>query len=213
MSRRSGEAAKAEREQFGDPGSVVNRSLPGSSLGPLHLMAYARHVMRRSGGAACAGLGASMVLVSVVFAAQSLPEGRGRTEFEAVCGRCHPVERSTMLRLNEAQWQAIVDDMIGRGAEGSSDDFSRIVTYLAEHFGPNAPGPIRKVNVNRATASELTSVLGLAKADADAIVRHREEHGAYDGWPDLEKVSGLDLKKLETVKDRIEFDVPKGSAS
>jgi competence protein ComEA len=156
---------------------------------------------------------AGAVAAAVSAAPQSLPDGRGRTEFEAVCARCHPIERSTMLRLSEGQWQAVVDDMIGRGAEASSDDFSLIVAYLARHFGPDAAVPTPKVNVNRATAAELAGALGLAAADAEAIVKHRESNGAYDAWPDLEKVPGIDLKKLEAVKDRIEFGERKGQAS
>jgi competence ComEA-like helix-hairpin-helix protein len=137
--------------------------------------------------------------------AQSLPDSAGRTEFESACGHCHSLERSTDLRLNAAQWQAVVDDMVGRGALGSSDEFQRIVAYLARHFGPDAPPPLRKISVNRATAPEMSKVLGLAAADTEAIVRHRDAHGPFKGWPDLEKVPGIDRKALEAVKDRIEF--------
>jgi competence ComEA-like helix-hairpin-helix protein len=146
-----------------------------------------------------AGLGAD---------AQSLPDNAGRAEFESACGHCHSLERSTDLRLTAAQWQAVVDDMVGRGALASSDDVQRIVAYLARHFGPDAPPPLRKVSVNRATASEMSKVLGLAAADSEAIVRHREAHGPLKGWPDLEKVPGIDRKALEAVKDRIEFTPP-----
>ena len=75
----------------------------------------------------------------VVGRAQSLPEGRGRVEFESLCGKCHELERSTRLRLTAEQWTAIVDDMAGRGAEGTSDDLSRVIAYLSANFGPDKP--------------------------------------------------------------------------
>jgi len=74
----------------------------------------------------------------------------------------------------------------------------QIVDYLARNFG-------RNVNVNKATAADLTATLGITKEAAAAIVSHREKNGPFKGWDDLKKVPGIDMKPIEDKKDRIEF--------
>ena len=115
------------------------------------------------------------------------------------------------MRMSADQWSAVVDDMVGRGAEGTDDDFERIVTYLAAHFGNDKTDgntAAQKVNVNTASAVELTAVLGLSKSDAGTIVKYRTDKGPYKDWADLRKVPDIDLKKLEDQKDRIAFTAP-----
>jgi competence ComEA-like helix-hairpin-helix protein len=158
-----------------------------------------------------AALGAAACLMAVAFAsarAQSLPEGRGRTEFELLCGRCHELERSTRLRLTDEQWAAVVDSMVERGMGATSDELQNVVAYLAAHFGPDSPVALSKVNVNTATAAGLVRDLGLTTPEAEAIVAHRGRVGAFRDWADLAKVPGLDLKKLEAQKDRIDYSQP-----
>jgi hypothetical protein len=69
----------------------------------------------------------------------TLPEGRGKPEFERVCAGCHPAEDAVKgPRRSRQGWQQIVDDMVVRGAEGSDDDLKLVVEYLTEHFGPSS---------------------------------------------------------------------------
>lgn len=89
--------------------------------------------------------------------------------------------------------------MVGRGAQLQPDEFDAIVQYLVENYSP------AKVNVNRASAKELSDVLGISSEDAAKIVRYRMEKGSFREWPDLSKVSGIDLKKLETRKDQLTY--------
>ena len=143
--------------------------------------------------------------------AQSLPAGKGRAQFQRICTHCHGSEIVTRLKLSSDQWAGVVDDMVGRGAEGTDDDFELIVNYLSANFGkPKTDSDSKeaagqKVNVNSATAAELTGQLEISTGDADAIVRYRKEKGAFRDWPDLRKVPGIDLKKLEDRKDRLVF--------
>jgi len=142
---------------------------------------------------------------------QSLPGGKGRAEFQRICGKCHGTETVTKLRQSAEQWSATIDDMVGRGAEGTDDELELIVKYLAANFGKdkvengsNAPAA-QKININTAEAAELTGVLGFSKGDAAAIVQYRTEKGDFKEWSDLRKVPDIDLKKLEEQKDRIVF--------
>jgi competence protein ComEA len=102
--------------------------------------------------------------------------------------------------------------MVSRGAQGTDDEFNRVVKYLAANFGPNSPGAgakgaatAAKVNVNQASEKDLSTVLGLTAADAQAIVHYRETTGKFKNWQDLEKVPNIDTAKLAGQKDRIEF--------
>src|SRR5262245_28569842 len=116
----------------------------------------------------------------------ALPEGKGKAELERICGQCHGVNIVIKKPHTPEEWTAVVDEMIGRGAEGKDEEFERIVEYLSAHFGP-------KVNVNKAGAKELEKSLDISTADAEAIVRYRESTGSYKEWSDLGKVPGIDV--------------------
>lgn len=68
--------------------------------------------------------------------APTLPAGKGRAQLQRVCGTCHGIEVVTRMRAGKEQWSEIVDDMVSRGASGTSDDFELVVQYLAANFGP-----------------------------------------------------------------------------
>jgi competence protein ComEA len=130
--------------------------------------------------------------------AQDLPAGPGKDTLEKVCTTCHGLEAIVTLQGNKDIWQSVVDDMKGRGADGSNEDFTAIVNYLARYFGPN-------VNVNTATAKAMTDDLGVTSAEADAIVKYRADKGNFKDFSDLKKVPGLDAAKLEPIQKRIKF--------
>jgi competence ComEA-like helix-hairpin-helix protein len=61
------------------------------------------------------------------------------------------------------------------------------------------------VNVNQASAQDLETSLGLAKADAEAVVRYREQNGNFKTWHDVAAVPGISAAKIEEVQKRITF--------
>jgi putative heme-binding domain-containing protein len=71
--------------------------------------------------------------------AQTLPEGNGKAEFQRTCGVCHSLDRATSQRMTRTEWAAVVNDMVARGAQGSSADLENIVNYLSDNYGKNAP--------------------------------------------------------------------------
>jgi competence protein ComEA len=130
--------------------------------------------------------------------AQELPEGSGKEVTNRICSGCHDAGVVAKYRNAKEDWESVVDDMRGRGADGSDDDFKAIVSYLARFFGP-------EVNVNRAGAPDLESQLQISAAEAAAIVKYRDAQGKFKEFSDLAKVPGLDMKKLEPIKQRIVF--------
>ncbi len=130
-------------------------------------------------------------------AAQDLPAGPGKAVFEKMCTQCHGVEGIVRSKMTRDRWMSIVDDMVSRGAKGTDEEIDVVIDYLAANFG-------RKVNVNKATASDLTS-LGLTADEAQAVIRYRVEKGTVKDIDDLGKVPGVEAAKITGLKDRVEF--------
>lgn len=59
-----------------------------------------------------------------------------------LCGVCHPFEQVVSIRRTKSQWEATVENMIGRGARGTSAEFAAVIDFLAEGYGLTA-GPGR----------------------------------------------------------------------
>jgi competence protein ComEA len=131
--------------------------------------------------------------------APTLPDAPGKDVTERICGACHEAGVVTKYRNSKDDWQPIVDDMRGRGADGSEADFKTIVNYLGHYFGP-------EVNVNKATAADLQSQLEITAAEAVAIVNYREAQGNFKDLSGLRKVPGLDMKKIEPIQQRLVFN-------
>jgi competence protein ComEA len=87
--------------------------------------------------------------------------------------------------------------MVSKGAAGSDDDFALVEKYLLRHYG--------RVNVNRAPADDLVSVLGVSDKDAATIVQYRKDHGDFKDFESLTKVPGIDSSQLDQAKDAITF--------
>ena len=63
-----------------------------------------------------------------------------------------------------------------------------------------------EISVNLADVDELTRLPGIGAVTAAAIVAERELHGAYRYPEDLLVVHGLGVKKLNAIRDLINFD-------
>jgi competence protein ComEA len=129
---------------------------------------------------------------------QELPDGKGKDVTQNVCGACHDAGVVANYHNSKDDWQGVIEDMKGRGADGSDEDFQTIVTYLAHYFGP-------EVNVNKATSMDLQTQLEISAKEAEAIVKYRQDHGAFQTIDNLKKVPGLDMAKIQPLKARIVF--------
>src|SRR6476661_7423036 len=117
----------------------------------------------------------ALLLLSFAAAADSdLPDGKGKDIVENTCTDCHSLERIQAQRLDEDGWTAIMREMIETGASINPDDITVIVDYLTKNFGPD-----KKLNVNKAAASEIAAVLQLTSAEADMIVAYRTRNGNF----------------------------------
>ncbi len=154
----------------------------------------------------CARFRSKMLLSFAFFwgaaAAQTLPDGPGKATVQKMCTPCHGLENVVRARMTKERWGSVVDDMVSRGAQGTDDDIDRVIDYLAANFSRSA---VKKVNINSANAADIASALEISPADAGAIVSYRGEKGNFKELKDITKVPGIDTKKIEAARDRIEF--------
>ena len=133
----------------------------------------------------------------------SLPDGPGKETTIKLCSKCHGVDVAVSRREDADGWNAIVLQMVKRGAKGTDDQFGEVVDYLAEHFPKSEALP--RIPVNTASAKDLESSLGISEKEATALVQYRDEKGKFKSFEDLIKVPGVDAAKLEPKKNRLEF--------
>ena len=126
-----------------------------------------------------------------------LPDGPGKETTRKICSNCHEIETVTAARRTKIGWQQMVEDMAGRGAEGSDEELAAIVTYLTTFYG--------KINVNTASADDLRKALGLSEKEAQAIVSWREKNGKYSSFDQLQKTPGVDPEKLRDKRGLVAF--------
>jgi len=132
--------------------------------------------------------------------AEHLPPGPGQDLVAGVCVECHGVVNIRRQRMSKEEWTGEVWDMVDRGAQADNDQVAAIIDYLANNFGPDS-----KVIVNTAPMDEFKAVLELTADEASAIVDYRKAHGEFHQLSDLLKVPGVDGKKLEAKKDKLQF--------
>ena len=142
------------------------------------------------------GVGASLI-------AGELPEGKGKELVVRSCIGCHKADSFSSYQHSKDEYSAIVVRMAGRGAAVTADEQETIAAYLAKNF-PKVEDP-NKINVNKATAKEMETALGLTEKEAAAVVSYRERHGSFHAVGDLYQIYGVDGAKIEAQKDKIGF--------
>ena len=60
-----------------------------------------------------------------------------------------------------------------------------------------------QININTATAEQLTTLDGIGESKANAIVQYREQHGDFASIDDLLNVKGIGEKTLSNIRQNI----------
>lgn len=145
---------------------------------------------------------AFLVFALAASAQSTLPDDPAKPVVEKVCGGCHSFTILSENRATKDHWEEIVEKMVTRGAQGTDEELDEVVDYLSRHFGPDIP---KKINVNKAAATELVKTLAISQENADAIVQYRAKNGAFKNLEALKSVPGINAKRIEAKKDWIEF--------
>jgi hypothetical protein len=65
-----------------------------------------------------------------------LPDTPGKALVQRTCGgTCHGIDTVTGVKRDRAEWTAMVENMVARGANAKVAQVKAIVDYLVGHFG------------------------------------------------------------------------------
>lgn len=120
----------------------------------------------------------------------------GEEVFLNRCSTCHGTERALVAPRTKKGWEGVLAEMLNNGAQLETGEADAILAFLTERHG--------LVNANAADAEELVA-LGLPKKDADTIVLYRTDHGPFADFAALRAVPGLDVDRLDAVRERVAF--------
>lgn len=119
-----------------------------------------------------------IALACAVFAAGNIYEHVKKPDPSAV--------KLTFLDTNEAPSEDIAADNTAQ-TEPSSE----------------APKKSGLIDINRATAAELTELPGIGEVKARAIVKYREDYGSFTCTEEITEVKGIGQATYEKIKNRI----------
>ena len=71
-----------------------------------------------------------------------------------------------------------------------------VALSVGSAFAAAKPAPAGKINLNTATADQLTAVPGIGEKLAARIVEHRQKNGAFKSVQELMNVKGVGEKSL-----------------
>ena len=150
---------------------------------------------------ACVRLLISASLFAAIVYAQDvvLPDGKAKSIVENACAECHGLDQVVSSGMSADDWRKTVNRMVKKGASVTPDQIDSVVEYLSVYFVPD------KTNVNAANSQQLRDTLQLTEAEAKAIVDYRTANGNFKDLASLEKVPGVDAKKIEAKKSAISF--------
>ena len=129
-------------------------------------------------------------------AGQANGSKNGEEVFLNRCGSCHGTERALVAPRTRKGWEGVLAEMANIGALLEAGEQDAVLAFLTERHG--------LVNVNAANAEELVG-LGLSRKDADTIGSYRSEHGPFADFAALQRVRGLDVDRLNAVRQRVAF--------
>jgi competence ComEA-like helix-hairpin-helix protein len=149
----------------------------------------------------------------------AMPAGAGKAIVQEKCVVCHALTVVTSKHSSHKEWDQVVNQMVSRGADLTDEEIDTVIEYLSKNYGPldqtGTPAPTGTadtsssevpVNVNKANAEDLESSLGLAKPEAEAIVKYREQKGNFKTWHDVAAVPGVPAAKIEGLQKRLTFE-------
>jgi competence ComEA-like helix-hairpin-helix protein len=120
----------------------------------------------------------------------------GEEVFLNRCGSCHETQRALVAPRTKKGWEGVLAEMVNMGALLETGEQETVLAFLTERHG--------LVNVNTANAEELVG-LGLSKKDAETIGAYRTEHGPFADFAALQRVPGVDVDRLNSVRERVAF--------
>jgi len=80
--------------------------------------------------------------------------------------------------------------------------------FVYAAVGTTKKPPLKPVNINTATASELETVPGIGPATAEKILQMRKSYGAFKSVDDLLAIRGIGPKRLDKMRKYLTVGKP-----
>ena len=157
---------------------------------------------------------ATALFFAVAAATPDLPPGKGALIVQSNCSSCHALSVVTSKRASKPQWTQLVNLMITRGSQIADQDIQTVIDYLAANFNESSAPPAdvaransgsKLINVNAATAKQLSFAFGLSSEEAEAVVEYRAQHGKIRDWAALTRMPGVPASKFKEKKNLITY--------
>ena len=150
-----------------------------------------------------AGITMIAFLVPPALAQKDFPDGPAKEYINQICLQCHQPAMLLGQKRTESDWKKTVARMATKGVPGTAEQFDAIAAYMAKNFGKGED--LTKLNMNKAQAEDLVTVIGLTPDEARALIGFRNKHGEFREWGDMLVVYGVDGLKIEAAKDKMAF--------
>ncbi|PIE99850.1 MAG: hypothetical protein CR994_08905 [Maribacter sp.] len=75
-----------------------------------------------------------------------------------------------------------------------------VVQRALERYAVLSQPPIRKININTASVSEISNLIYIPYPLALRIVEYRENNGAFTSFGELTKIEGFPVQKIDRIK-------------
>ena len=126
-----------------------------------------------------------------------LPEAPGKAVLTRMCTACHGTDVITDAPRTVPSWVDTVLSMKDFGAEGTEEDWKAVTDYIIVNLA--------YLEVNKATAAEIASVLGVSEKVAEGVVAYREKQGSFKTIDDLKRAPDLDAARIDALAPRLMF--------
>lgn len=93
---------------------------------------------------------------------------------------------------------------LAQPANDSIDDGDEVLDPTPPATSSAAVGG--RININTASASELTTLKGIGKKTAEKIIEHRAANGPFKSVDDLRQVKGIGAKTLDSIREQLTVD-------
>lgn len=91
-----------------------------------------------------------------------------------------------------------------KGEEVAEESYTSVITSEISSIKSGASASkTSKININKATQTDLETIPGIGPSTALKIIDYREENGKFNSIEDIKNVSGIGDAKYEKMKDYI----------